>query len=64
MFYIKKSEGKQTEANLSLRYHTLTLIELRTRYKKQSKTLDSAPINHCKRNSHTRRVHTSIVHKT
>lgn len=33
----KKSEGKQTEANLSLRYHTLTLIELRTRYKNKAK---------------------------
>lgn len=32
MFYIKKVKEKQTEANLSLRYHTLTLIELRTRY--------------------------------
>lgn len=53
MFYIKKSGGKKLKQNYlyeTTHTHTLTYIELRTR-KKQNKTLDSAPINHCKRNS-------------
>lgn len=48
----KKVEEKNWSKTIFMKQHThtLTYIELRTR-KKQNKTLDSAPINHCKRNS-------------